>query len=68
MNFIIIPSQGLVIHNGEDNNIQDMLGRVFWTPTEFIARTRKGWHVFYNADLTDKPHVGLEEEGFCELQ
>ena len=45
----IVPEKGLVIVNGEENNIQDVLDQGCWTPTECfssaveLAENQKGW-------------------------
>jgi len=49
----IVPSQGLVIHNGTDNNLTDVLDMGRWTPTEAFgkpnhqANKQKDWTADY---------------------
>jgi len=57
----MVPSEGLVIANGEEKNVQDVLDKGYWTPTEYFSSAleneessnhnnnndKKGWSVSY---------------------
>lgn len=48
----IVPEKGLVIVNGEERNIQDVLDKGCWTPTEYFssevnAEKQTGWASHY---------------------
>ncbi len=48
----MVPSEGLVIRNGEESNVQDVIDRGCWTPLESFSsdqklQTTKGWTAKY---------------------
>ena len=51
----MVPSEGLVIANGEEQNVQDVLDKGCWTPTEYFSSALDnnendeiaGWNVAY---------------------
>ncbi|EIJ42404.1 UDP-N-acetylmuramate:L-alanyl-gamma-D-glutamyl-meso-diaminopimelate ligase [Beggiatoa alba B18LD] len=38
-----VPSQGLIVYNGQQNSLQTVLKQGCWTPTETFAQTNSAW-------------------------
>ena len=63
----MVPSEGLVITNGEENNVQDVIDRGCWTPVEPFSSAEKsekniGWTANYLKEDGSEFEVLLEGE------
>ena len=63
----IIPRNGLIVINGQDENLQRVLDQGCWTPTEYFG-TKNGWHITTGQDQHLSVYFQEERQGTLDWE